>query len=98
MTQACFRFAEIFLSTDPSSGIPQMTVQQGADGLRQAAQTAQSAAALDRQWTTGAHALAALADAMSTTDSGKMRTALPQVQTLCNPLILSVRNSTTTTP
>ena len=98
MTEACIQYAQVMLSTEPKSGIGQMTVQQGADGLAQAAATARTAASHDAKWAGAPAALSELAQALRTTNSSAMASALDKVRAICNPLIAGVAASSTTQP
>src|SRR5262245_1514036 len=87
---ACVQFAQTFLSTDPNSGVPQMQLKDATTAISQAATTARSAAAADPTWTSAAHALASLSEAMAAEDNAKMGTALPAVRQACTPVIASI--------
>jgi hypothetical protein len=95
MTQACLRFAQTWLSTDPKSGVPQMTLQQGIAGITSAATMAGTAAGLDPRWVEGKNALEQLAQGMTQTDSAKVRSSLARVERVCTPLISKVGTATT---
>jgi hypothetical protein len=95
INQACTQFARTSLSTNPKSGIPRMTVSAAAQAYRQAALTAQSAAALDPAWAAAPHALIALADALSAQDNAAMEKAVPAARAACDPVIAAIASGTT---
>ena len=95
MTSACVQFAKTFLTTDPNSGLQQITLQQGIGQIQQAVTTANNAAAYDKKWAPGAAALKALWEAMRLQDDTQMKAALPKVQGVCTPLISKFSEGTT---
>jgi hypothetical protein len=95
MTQACTRFAETFLSTDPTSGVAPMTREQGIANIRAAAATARTATALDGKWASAQLELTALADAMRLSKAEAVKAALRQVALICTPVMSVVGPSTT---
>jgi hypothetical protein len=95
--QACIKYAQTILSTDPKSGIPQMTLTAATHAYEQAAITARSAAQLDPTWTPASRALGQLVAAMNAQSDSGMRKALPAVHAACDPVIQGINSSTTTT-
>jgi hypothetical protein len=90
INEACTKFAQTLLSTDPTSGIPQMKLSEAYAAMTQAADSARAAAAVDAKWTQASRALEALAEALGTEDNKKMQTALPAAQAACNPVIAAI--------
>jgi hypothetical protein len=93
--QACLKYAQTILSTDPKSGIAQMTVTAASEAYLQAANTARSAADLDPRWNGSWQALLALSNALRTENDAGMQKALPEVRAHCDPVIAAVTSSTT---
>jgi hypothetical protein len=71
MTSACLQFAKTFLTTDPNSGLQQITLQQGIGDIQQAMTTANNAAAYDKKWKAAAASLNELYVAMRDQDDKK---------------------------
>jgi hypothetical protein len=96
INQACIKYAQTILSTDPKSGIPQMSVSAAAQAYTDAGNTALSASKFDPQWKGTSTALYALASALASQDNAGMQKALPEVRAACNPVIAAIAASTTT--
>jgi hypothetical protein len=94
INDACTQYAETMLTTDPNSGLQQLSVQDAGAALTHAAQTARSAAELDAQWNEAARALLALAAALRDQSNAEMRKAVPSARAACNPVIASIPTTT----
>jgi hypothetical protein len=95
INQACIQYARTILSTDPNSGIPQMTATAAATAYTQAEHTAAAAAKLDPRWKPADKALLHLSQALALQSNSGMRTALPEVHAACDPVIAKLATPTT---
>jgi hypothetical protein len=93
--QACVKYGETLLSTQPNSGVPQMTVEAAANAYSQAAISARSAAELDPTWNGASEALLQLAEALRAQSDAGMRKAVPAARAACEPVIRAIATTTT---